>query len=91
MREQRTFEIKKEDAEKFDQIMKALGHDEPEETFVTLIQLGRSAISVSDAQHRTVRIIGGNKQEGPKCDSCGYSRVLYTRETSVMIGKEEKC
>jgi len=87
-RTERNLELKDEVWEKFDQITNALGHDEHEETATILIQLGFAAISVSDKKHRNVKLIGGPRQEGPKCEKCGRRQVTHAKEVSVTIGAE---
>jgi len=88
-REERTLDLKKEDWLKLDQIYRALGHDEIEETVSILIALGFAAVSVSDKQNRKVKVLGTERKKGEKCEKCGNLKGVYSKESSVILGREE--
>lgn len=49
-------EVLPEHHELFENIQKALGHDDPEETFGVLLRLGEAAITLSSAEHPEVHM-----------------------------------
>lgn len=89
-RTERELDLKDEAWAKFDQIRRALNHDEDEETLTTLIAIGFAAIGVSDKENRTVKIVGGKAENvGQKCPQCGQQRKRGRKETAVTIGITE--
>ena len=83
----REIELFPQQWEMFDQITKALGHDDEEETLKLLLEMGWKAVGVTDTSNRSIKIIGGFRREiGEPCRTCGHQRIAYERETTVTLG-----
>lgn len=89
-RQEKALDLRVETWKGLEQIRKALGHDELEETVQLLVNLGEKVVAVTDKNHPMVHIMGGERKVDEVTCLCGakFKRVLFTRETSVKLRGE---
>lgn len=90
-REKRTIALRGETWNYIDSMTKILGHEDTEETILTLVDLGMKAVQLTTSQDRLVKMLGGTRQvRGEKCKTCGYQQVVHQFEAAVQLGENVK-
>jgi hypothetical protein len=90
-RESRELDLYPEQWQALESMRTVLDHDELEETVQTLIELGAKAISITDREHRYIKMVRGTPKEiGDQCKTCGRKQLAYEQEVGVMIAAEER-
>lgn len=85
-RESRELELFPDQWAQLESIKTVLDHDEMEETLRVLIELGVKAISVTNKENRSVRLLGGERRPvGEKCKTCGQQSYAFESEISVRL------
>ena len=87
-RVEKPLDLRQETWARLEQIQKALGHDEVEETIQVLVELGMKAVAISGKENPVVHLMGGNRKEEDVRCVCGkvYKRVVFTKESLVNLG-----